>query len=411
MLSTEENEYLCRIGPGTPMGALLRRYWMPICLSSEVPDPDGPPRVFRLLGESFVVFRDSAGTVGVLDEKCMHRGASLAIGRVEDCGIRCLYHGWKYGADGTIQETPNFENSRFRSRMRAPAHPVHEAGQLIWVYLGPADKQPPPPRFSWIDLPPEHLVMTKMVLKGNWAQAVEGEIDSSHVGLLHQTELALAQHGLFDPDGFGRDKFPATDDAPRLEVEDTEFGFQYVALRKLRDEENKHYARITPFIMPFGAMIAPTNLGFFYVPIDDTRTCVYVYTGDPDNEIDKAEWLHWRTLSDVTAPDYVLSPVQDRQAMADGTSFSGVEGLIPQDALVTDSMDDLIDRTKEHLVAADVAIVRMRRLMIEEARLVEAGGDPRGFASGFDWTKVSAGSGTIAVDTPWQSLVPGNLPA
>ncbi|WP_028938034.1 hypothetical protein [Pseudonocardia spinosispora] len=162
--------------------------------------------------------------------------------------------------------------------------------------------------------------------------------------------------------------------------------------------------------MPFGAMIAPTNLGFFYVPIDDTNTCVYVYTGDPDKEIDKADWLHWRTLTDVTAPDYVLSPTQDRQAMADGTSFSGVEGFIPQDALVTDSMGDFVDRTKEHLVAADVAVVRMRRLMIESAREVEAGGDPRGFAGGFDWTKVSAGSGSVPSGMPWQTLVPGNLP-
>ncbi|WP_051342095.1 Rieske 2Fe-2S domain-containing protein [Pseudonocardia spinosispora] len=243
MLSTEENEYLCRIGPGTPMGALLRRYWTPICLSSDVPDPDGPPRVFRLFGEDFVVFRDTNGTVGVLDEKCMHRGASLAIGRVEDCGIRCLYHGWKFGADGTIQETPNSENSRFRERLRAPAHPVHEAGQLVWVYLGPADKQPPPPRFGWIDLPRENLAMTKMVVTGNWVQAVEGEIDSSHVGLLHQTELELARQGVFDPEGIGSDRFPATDDAPRLEVEDTEFGFHYAALRKLSGDQDGSYVR------------------------------------------------------------------------------------------------------------------------------------------------------------------------
>ncbi|WIX82821.1 Rieske 2Fe-2S domain-containing protein [Amycolatopsis carbonis] len=409
MLTSEENEYLCRVGPGTAMGALLRRYWLPICLSSDVAEPDSPPRKFRVVGEDFVVFRDSSGTVGVLDEKCMHRGASLAIGRVEDCGIRCLYHGWKFGADGSIHETPNLPDSRFRKRLRAPAHPVHEAGQIVWVYLGPADKQPPPPSYVWMNVPPENLVTTKMVLRGSFIQGVEGEIDSSHVGLLHQTEVALARTGTYDPDGIGRDRFPTTDDAPLLEVEDTAFGFHYAAIRKLKgDQEGKSYVRVTPFIMPFQALIPPMNLGFLYVPIDDTHTCTYVVTGDPEKPLDKAEWLHWRSLEDVQAPDYLLSPVQDREAMAAGTSFSGVPGLIPQDALVTDSMDDIVDRSKEHLVAADVAVVRMRRLLIEAARRLEAGEDPVGLDGSVDWAKYTAGSGVIPEGTPWQTLVPGN---
>lgn len=410
MLTPEENEYLCRVGPGTAMGALLRRYWLPICLSSDVAEPDAPPRKFRLVGQDFVVFRDSAGTVGVLDEKCMHRGASLAIGRVEDCGIRCLYHGWKFGADGSIQETPNLPDSRFRKRLRAPAHPVHEAGQIVWVYLGPADKQPPPPGYVWMNVPPENLVTMKMVHSGSFIQGVEGEIDSSHVGLLHQTEVALARTGSYDPDGIGRDRFPTTDDAPQLAVEDTGFGFHYAAIRKLKgDQEGQSYVRVTPFIMPFQALIPPMNLGFLYVPIDDTHTCTYVVTGDPEKPIDKAEWLRWRSLEDVKAPDYHLSPVQDRAAMAAGTSFSGVAGLIPQDALVTDSMDAIVDRSKEHLVAADVAVVRMRRLLIEAARRVEAGGDPGGLDGSVDWSKCTAGSGIIPEGSPWQTLVPGNV--
>jgi nitrite reductase/ring-hydroxylating ferredoxin subunit len=409
MLSAEENSYLCSVGPGTPMGALLRRYWLPICLSSDVTEPDGPPRKFRLVGQDFVVFRDTNGTVGVLDEKCMHRGASLAIGRVDDCGIRCLYHGWKFGADGSIHETPNLPDSRFKKRLRAPAYPVHEAGQIVWVYLGPEDKRPPAPNYVWMLVPDDHLAMTKMVLKGNFVQAVEGEIDSSHVGLLHQTEVRLARVGEYDPDGFGRDKFPTTDEAPRLEVEDTQFGFHYAAIRDLAEGRSGHYVRVTPFIMPFQAIIPPMNLGFLYVPIDDTHTCGYVFTADPDKPIDKAEWLRWRELEDVRPPEYRLSPVQDREAMKAGTSFSGVSGLIPQDALVTDSMDDIVDRTKEHLVAADMAVVRMRRLLIEAARTVESGGDPLGLDGSVDWSKVGAGSGILPEGVPWQSLVPGNI--
>ncbi|HEY5271744.1 MAG TPA: Rieske 2Fe-2S domain-containing protein, partial [Acidimicrobiales bacterium] len=147
MLSHEENDYLCRVGPGTPMGAALRRYWIPACLSADLPEADSDPVRIRRVGEDLVAFRDTNGVVGILDEQCCHRGASLAFGRVEECGIRCLYHGWKYAVDGTILETPNMADSRYRQAIKAPAYPVCEVGDIVWVYLGPPELIPPEPAF------------------------------------------------------------------------------------------------------------------------------------------------------------------------------------------------------------------------------------------------------------------------
>src|SRR5205807_7732499 len=174
MLTREENELLCRVGPGTPMGQTLRRYWLPACLSEELPQPAGDPIRLRLLGEDFVAFRDAEGQVGVLDEACPHRGASLVLGRVEDCGLRCLYHGWKFGVDGTIQETPTEPaESSFKQRVQAPAYPVREAGDLVWVYLGPPELKPPFPDYPWFHVPAEYRSPTKAVYDCNYMQILE----------------------------------------------------------------------------------------------------------------------------------------------------------------------------------------------------------------------------------------------
>ena len=145
MLNTKDNDYLCRVGPETPMGKTLRRYWTPVCLATDIEKPGGAPHVFRVFGENFVAFRVIDGAIGVINERCMHRGASIAIGRVEDCGIRCLYHGWKFGVDGKVQETPNIRETTVVNKMRAPAYPTREAGGLIWTYFGPKEKEPPFP--------------------------------------------------------------------------------------------------------------------------------------------------------------------------------------------------------------------------------------------------------------------------
>src|ERR1700744_5196292 len=160
MLTAEENEVLCRVGPGTPMGTVLRRYWTPAFQLGDLPAPDCPPVRVTILGENFVAFRDTSGRLGFLDELCCHRGASLALGRVEDCGIRCLYHGWKYAVDGTIMETPNLPTPTFRERVKHGAYPVREAGGVAGVYLGPPGAEPPFPAFGWASAPADEIVVS-----------------------------------------------------------------------------------------------------------------------------------------------------------------------------------------------------------------------------------------------------------
>ncbi|WSP93511.1 Rieske 2Fe-2S domain-containing protein [Streptomyces sp. NBC_01233] len=397
------------------MGALLRRYWTPITRSVDVPEPDGPPVRARLFGEDFVVFRDTSGAVGVLDELCMHRGASLALGRVEGCGIRCLYHGWKFGADGTIMETPNQPDPRFRERWRAPAYPVREVGGLIWVYLGPPDKQPELPRYSCMVERPEGEPRRPPIRVGyrhNWLQGLEGVVDSSHVGILHQSEVQEAKDGDYASVRIIQDKFPTADDAPALEVRDTDFGFHYAAIRQAETAGDERYVRVTAFILPFTVSIPPGTSMLIWVPIDDYHTVQYaVDDGVPLDEETERSFLRWLGLDqNILDPDgFFIAPGQDRAAMAEGRSFSGYQGLITQDAVVTTSMGPMYDRSTEHVVPADAAVLRMRRLLIKAARTVAAGGAPIGLDRYVSTEKISGASGVVHANSDWKDLVPGHV--
>jgi phthalate 4,5-dioxygenase oxygenase subunit len=411
MLSQEENLRLCRAGPGTPMGEALRRYWIPMCPSKDVASPDDPPRAVMRLGERFVVFRDTSGQVGVLEEQCCHRGASLRFGQVEQGGIRCLYHGWKFAVDGTILETPNLPDSRVRERLKAPAFPVHEAGEVIFAYLGPRDKMPPRPRYSWMEGPPEHRFVFEHVQENcNWVQALEGGLDSSHVGILHKDEMALATIGLYDPDNVGKDRYPSKDQAPRLEVEDSPYGFVYAAIRKAI-EPGKRYVRITPYVLPFMTFPAMRSC-VMRLPVDDTSTAVIsvVYNAEvPPEPLAQLERQGMATQA-TYGPDRILRiPPQDRASMAEGRSFSGFAGFNIQDGAMTMFMGGpILDRTKEHLVPADYAIVRMRRLLLDVAQQVEAGEDPLGTSPQVDLRAVAGTSGLIGEGERWQDLLGGS---
>jgi phthalate 4,5-dioxygenase oxygenase subunit len=414
MLSHEENDYLCRVGPGTPMGAALRRYWIPACLSADLPEADSDPVRIRRVGENFIAFRDTNGVVGILDEQCCHRGASLAFGRVEECGIRCLYHGWKYAVDGTILETPNMADSRYRQAIKAPAYPVCEVGDVVWVYLGPPELIPPEPAFNWTGVPSANRFVFEMIQENcNFVQALEGGLDSSHVGILHSDEVKIIQAGGYDPTGIGRDRYPSTDAAPRLEVEDTSFGFHYAAIRD-GDEPETSYVRITPYVIPF-MTYPPGNVAVMRVPIDDDATAVISAIWDehtpPDREYALAR--HGMNRPEVYGEDKVLRiERQDRQAMRRRESWSGIFGFNPQDGAMTMNMGGPIyDRTREHLVPADYAIIRMRRTLIDAARAVEDGKEPVGISLDLDARGITCGSGLIAEDARWQDLVPGNRPS
>ena len=246
MLPKDKNELLTRVGPGTPMNALLRRYWMPALLSSDL-EPDGDPRRVTLLGEHYVAFRDSDGRVGIFDEHCCHRGSSLTLGRNEEGGLRCIFHGWKFAVDGTILETPNVADPSYKARFKQPAYPVREAGDLIWVYLGPAELEPAFREYAYMRLPPSHRMIMRLNVDCNFLQVVEGGLDSSHVGILHRNMARSFEEKLDQlPDHmqYNRQKL-LTDMAPRLEVRDTEFGFHYAALRAANDGTNNVHVRVT----------------------------------------------------------------------------------------------------------------------------------------------------------------------
>ena len=446
MLTREENEALCRVGPGTPMGNVLRRYWTPAFQAADLPAPDCPPVRVTLLGENFVAFRDSAGRLGFLDELCSHRGASLVLGRVEDCGIRCLYHGWKYAADGTILETPNLATSSFRERFRHGAYPVREAGGLAWVYLGPPGTEPPFPAFSWTSAEADELLVSEMIMDCNWMQVQEGSIDSSHVAVLHLDTLATMGAGPRSVGSFefagepwdldmpvprrgngqggssqsgsgqgGSGGWPSDDNAPRIEVENTPFGFHYAAIRDVTGDPGKKFVRVTAFAMPYTAFIGGAGTGAVIVVPRDDYTCSSIgvfkvpkgaggiaATRRPSG-VDPAVW------GPEPGSRRIRLPRQDREAMADGRSFAGFRGgNRVQDAAVQLSEGRMYDRATEHLVPADLAIIRMRRLFADSIRLVEAGAAPVGLGEGCDFGRIGAASAIIDASQPWQNLVPAN---
>src|ERR1700686_1200786 len=260
MLTAEENDLLGRVEGNAAMGKLMRRHWIPACLSEEVAQPDGAPVKVRLLGEDLVVFRDSDGRLGVLDEHCPHRRASLALGRNEECGLRCLYHGWKIDVEGNVLEmTSEPPESGFAEKVKHKAYPAQEAGGFVWTYLGPAAEMPEfePPAFA--PTPDCRVSIVKIRVSCNWAQVVEGQIDSAHSSSLHSSEMVPARvDGAKATDSTWLR--PSTDRAPRLQVETTRFGFHYAAIRRPIANANTHdYVRATMYVAPFTALIPPNN--------------------------------------------------------------------------------------------------------------------------------------------------------
>lgn len=392
MLTREENEALTRVGPDTPAGKMFRRYWHPIALSSQLPHPDCDPLRESLLGERFVVFRDSAGKVGVLDELCCHRGASLALGRVEEGGIRCLYHGWKFAVDGTILETPNHADPRFRQKIKAPAYPAREQSGMIWTYIGPAAEEPPFRRWAFDLVPEEERVVCRINVKANYLQLWEGGADSSHVGILHANQIRpdwKAKQGVKADDGLGR--FVMTDHAPEFEIEDTPFGFHYAAMRAPPQQGNDpttRNVRVVPIIMPSMRFIPNTHYTTVAIetPASDGATSTFLIAYSTTNRaMDRKTFEHLWGLDDErfysrTTCEFTQTWDtrfgQDRVGMSD--SWSGFHGIEIEDAAMSLSNAPVANRTKEHLVTADQAIVRLRRRIMDSIQMNDIGKPPLG---------------------------------
>ncbi|MEK9685398.1 MAG: Rieske 2Fe-2S domain-containing protein [Rhodospirillaceae bacterium] len=372
MLSKEENELLTRVGAGTPMGQLMRRYWMPALPSDHISAPDSPPVRVQLLGENLVAFRDSEGRVGLLDEKCPHRTASLFFGRNEECGLRCVYHGWKFNIHGECIDLPSEPpESTLQRKVRVRSYPCLERGGLVWTYMGPLDLMPEFPDLEWTRLPPSQRHQSRQIMECNWLQGIEGGFDSSHLSFLHG--------GVAEGD--------ITIRPWRYEVVPTEFGFIAGSGRPLDDERTFWTANI--MVMPFHKIIASAPVAAHaWVPMDDEHTMQYCVTFSPhrpftDSDLAREtrfDGIHAELIPGTDRPmrnrgnDYLI----DRKWQASGESYTGIKGLGTQDNGIQESMGFIADRTVEHLGVTDTAIIQLRRFLLSAVRDHCSGDEPPG---------------------------------
>ena len=375
MLSREDTELLCRVGPGTPMGALMREYWIPAALSSELPDPEGSPLRVRLLGENLIAYRTASGAVGLVQNSCPHRGASLFYGRNEGEGLRCVYHGWKFGLDGRCVDLPSEpENSTFKDKVRAAAYPCVERAGLIWTYMGPRTTPPPMPALESTMSADARLQVYQR--ECNWVQALEGDIDTGHTVFLHLGGVDPAEVA---PGTWAQ--YALSKRAPRYEVVDMPYGVMYGAARPA--ESDSEYWRIASFLFPFWAMVPTGVLGLEvrvrgWIPMDDDHTLAITISlnqppaprmagrqvvGPPETLPNTTDWYgRVRCVADERN-DYLI----DRKAQKT-TSYTGINAIFLQDQAVTESMGPIYDRTAEHLGTSDAMVIRTRKRLIDAAK-------------------------------------------
>ena len=394
MLHPEENDLLTRVGPGTSMGDLIRQYWIPALMSSELTTPDGAPLRVRLLGENLIAFRTTSGKVGLLSHACPHRGASFFYGRNEAEGIRCVYHGWKFDVAGQCVDMPTEPpDNNFKHKVCARAYPCTERSGIIWTYMGPRQEPPPLPDLEPNLLPAEHTEVWTALRECNWVQALEGDIDTAHLGLLH---LGGVSPDDVIPGTF--DYYTVYDRTPQYKVVDTEYGTMYGAYRPA--EEDTYYWRLAQFLFPFYTLIPTGVLGVqvivrAWVPVDDQHTMFWSMTvpstrltpngrrtakngrpfpgttRPPEFLPNTTDWLgRWR-LKANGSNDYCI----DRE-MQRTQSYTGIDGIHLQDQAITESMGSIIDRSQEHLGTSDAMIIRTRRRLMRAALDLREGMTP-----------------------------------
>lgn len=383
MLSREDNEYLTRTGPGTPMGIFMRRFWMPFMLSREIAALDCAPMRVRLLGENLLAFRDSKGRPALVDEYCPHRRVSLFFGRNEACGIRCVYHGWKFDTAGNCVDMPSEPaDSAFKDKIKLKSYSVRERAGVVWAYLGPEEHMGRLPELEWMAVPDDYLYQSRWYQECNYAQAVEGEIDSAHVSFLHsKLENDAANKAALTGTFFTEDT------APKWKVTESDFGMTLGARRRVDD--GRYYWRMNQWLYPFYTMIAPvpgeSRTVRMWVPADDHHCNIICTTYRNDKPVSKSELQAWRMGAAAHAAliPGTLTPAANRtndynidRSMQRTETFTGIMGVRAQDAAMTESPGPIVDRSLEHLGTSDTAIIRMRRLLIDAARNLENGLEP-----------------------------------
>ena len=404
MLNHEKNKLLTEIGPGTPMGTMMRRHWIPAVLSSELQGPDSGPVRIRLLGENLIAFRDSKDRVGILDALCPHRRAPLYFGLNENGGLTCVYHAWKFDVNGNCMQLPHLANDPEKmSRIKTKSYPCKEVGGIVWTYMGPGGEMPEMPCFDWVDLPDDQTFMTKQLVDCNYSQAIEGDMDPFHVSILHMTTDDQRRYQSMEGDeqdyvGEPEDgvlslehefRLIAADPVPEITVYRTPFGV-FSGARRVADAD-KSYWRMNQFILPFYAgtpwtenYAAQCNV---WVPRDDVSTVVWRIHYDPGQPLreDVVERLGSGWDAHIPASEYAEPTSEpqsewypkrnrsndygyDRKSQKEGpNSVAGIAGIWAQDRIMTEGMGPVIDRTEESLMPGDAPIIEVRKCLLNAA--------------------------------------------
>jgi nitrite reductase/ring-hydroxylating ferredoxin subunit len=414
MLSKQDNDILCQVGPGTPMGTLMRQYWVPVFMSTELDTPDCPPQRVRILGEDLIGFRTTSGEVGLVANACPHRGASLFFGRNEEEGLRCVYHGWKFDVAGDCVDMPSEPaESNFRTKVHARAYPTRERNGAVWAYLGPRSREelPPLPDIEPNMLTDRPTTVQKALRECNYMQGLEGDIDTGHLAFLHLGAIAPEKA---TPKSF--DYYTVADKAPRYDVLDTDFGTSYGAYRPA--EADTYYWRVAHFLFPFYTMIPTGVLGMqilvrAWVPVDDDHMMFWAFTVpatrqgglgqgnrtaaagsggaieanaratngaaiEPQQAAQRqgfeylpetSGWIGKFRLTQNRDNDYRI----DREAQK-RDSYTGIPGIHQQDQAITESMGPIYERTREHLGTTDAMVIRTRRRLINAAKALARDG-------------------------------------
>jgi len=431
MTTAAEGMVLTQVGPGTAMGDLMRHYWIPALKSCEL-ERDGPPVRLMLLGEKLIAFRDTDGRVGVMDHKCPHRCASLFLGRNEQGGIRCTYHGWKFDVTGQCIDMPSVPaHQDFKHKVKARAYRTTERAGVVWVYMGSAASAPPLPQFEILDMPEDEINVAFVQRACNYLQALEGEIDTSHFGFLHAGHVNVDDVPEDEPL-----RNTIINRAPEYHVADAPWGTQYGGYREV--SPGVTYWRFANFLFPFWTQ-APN--GEFqshmharaWVPLDDHHTMfVFIWwkkakaansmptpvlkDGRPiggagrGNRLlpNTTDWLgRWR-MADNEANDWGI----DREAQRSNRIYSGIDGIHLQDQAITESMGPITDFAFEHLAPSDRMITRTRRRLLMAARALRDRGElPPGAADPSVYRGARSGYLTSRSDRPWQEVYAGEFAA
>jgi phthalate 4,5-dioxygenase oxygenase subunit len=376
MLSAEQNDFITRTGPGTPAGRLMRQYWQPAALVDEL-SGNRPVKPVRLFGEDLVIFKDDKGSYGLIGRRCPHRGTDLAYGRLEDGGLRCAFHGWLFDVNGQCLQTPaEPDDSNLCANIKQKSYPVMEKSGILFAYLGAGDP-PAFPHFDCFVAPDSHTFAFKGMIDCNWLQSLEVGIDPVHTSFLHrffQDEDPKEAYGKMFRDTTRDSDMPMTQimrevTRPRIEVEDTDYGFRLVTLRQISDA-NTH-VRVTNLVFPNAFMIPMSRemtISQWHVPIDDHKHYWYaIFTsfGEPVNK----DQMRNQRLQLYQLPDYKPNKNKSNDYGFDPheqehETYTGMGADINvHDQWACESMGAIQDRTQEHLGTSDKAIAAYRRLL------------------------------------------------